>query len=209
MDRHQEIINTWDKIAELYQSKFMDLDLYNDTYDFFCGLIEAQKPKILEIGSGPGNITRYLLQKRPDFRIEGIDTSPNMVVLAQANNPKAAFHVMDARDIDGLTTLFDGIVCGFCMPYLSEHDCVKLVEDCSHLLLDEGILYLSFVEGEKEKSGYQTNSQGDRMYFYYHPIESIADALALEYFKVQRLYHKNYLKGDGTHETHTIIIAKK
>jgi ubiquinone/menaquinone biosynthesis C-methylase UbiE len=209
MDKYQETFSTWNKVADLYQEKFMNLDIYNSTYDYFCDQIIEQNPKILEVGTGPGNITQYLLQKRPDFHIAGIDVSENMVALAQENNPKANFKVMDARDIDTLNSVFDGIVCGFCLPYLSSSDCKKFIEDCHHLLLDDGLLYISFVEGEEDKSGYQSNSKGDRIYFYYHLLESIADSLRILYFKVLRVFHINYPKGDGTNEIHTIIVARK
>ena len=64
----------------------MDLDLYDDTYDTFCEEVNIENATILEIGCGPGNITKYLLNKRPDFRIEGVDVSPNMILLAVANS---------------------------------------------------------------------------------------------------------------------------
>lgn len=36
MDTYQETLKTWHKPASLYQDRFMDLDLYNETYDFVC-----------------------------------------------------------------------------------------------------------------------------------------------------------------------------
>ena len=79
MKRNKETFETWNKIALLYQNKFMDFELYNETYDFICNSIIKEKAKILEIGCGPGNITKYLLSKRPDFNIYGIDIAPNMI----------------------------------------------------------------------------------------------------------------------------------
>ena len=84
VDTYKETFDTWNKVAKLYQEKFMDLDLYDDTYDTFCAELPIENATILEIGCGPGNITKYLLNKRPDFRIEGIDISPNMIELAKA-----------------------------------------------------------------------------------------------------------------------------
>lgn len=52
---------------------------------------------IVEVACGPGNITKYLLNKRPGFKIGGIDLAPNMVELAKVNNPTASFQVMDSR----------------------------------------------------------------------------------------------------------------
>ena len=83
MDRNKETFDTWNNIASLNQDKFMNLDLYNDTYDFICKAIATPNAKLLEIGCGPGNITKYLLSQRPDFDIFGIDIAPNMIELAK------------------------------------------------------------------------------------------------------------------------------
>jgi len=209
MDKYKTTFETWDKVASLYEEHFMDLDLYNDTYDVFCGAIEKHNPKILEIGCGPGNITKYMLSKRPDFDLEGIDIAPNMVELAKKNNPKATFKVMDSRNIDELKTTYDGIICGFCIPYLSKTDCSKLIKDAKKLLSEKGILYLSFIEGDYEKSGYQSGSSGDKVYFYYHTLDTIQTELLENGFEITTINHKDYIRKDGTNEIHTILIARK
>jgi ubiquinone/menaquinone biosynthesis C-methylase UbiE len=89
-NRYIETFNTWNKIATLYQNKFMDLDLYNETYDFICALLNKPNSKILEIGCGPGNITKYLLSKQPSFDIFGIDIAPNMIELAKRYSDEGA-----------------------------------------------------------------------------------------------------------------------
>ncbi len=209
MDTYQETFDTWNKVAKLYQDKFMDLDLYDDTYDTFCEDVNIENATILEIGCGPGNITKYLLNKRPDFRVEGIDISPNMIELAKANNPTADFKVMDSREIDKLHSKFDGIICGFCLPYLSEFDSSKLVKDCGNLLNGKGILYISFVEGEYSKSGFQTASSGDRTYFYFHTLDNLTKELTTNNFEAIKILNKNFKKSIATEEVHTIIIARK
>jgi 2-polyprenyl-3-methyl-5-hydroxy-6-metoxy-1,4-benzoquinol methylase len=113
MDQYEETFNTWNNIAAIYQDKFMDLQLYNDSYDFICNSLTIYKAKLLEIGCGPGNISKYLLSKKPDFDILGIDIAPNMIQLAKVNNPTATFKVMDSRQIMDLNTKYDGIICGF------------------------------------------------------------------------------------------------
>jgi ubiquinone/menaquinone biosynthesis C-methylase UbiE len=136
MDKYEITFETWDKVADIYEEKFMDLDIYVTTYDSFSAYIKDDHAKILEIGCGPGNITRYLLSKRPSWDIEAIDVAPNMITLAQKNNPTAQCRVMDCREIDTIEKKFDAIMCGFCMPYLSREDSSKLVKDCSDLLKD-------------------------------------------------------------------------
>ncbi len=38
--------------AQQYENKFMDFDLYHDTFNLFCNLIEQKNASILEIGCG-------------------------------------------------------------------------------------------------------------------------------------------------------------
>lgn len=209
MDKYKTTFKTWDKVASLYEEHFMDLDLYDDTYAAFCEAIEKLNPKILEIGCGPGNITKHMLSKRPDFDLVGIDIAPNMVELAKQNNPNTSFQVMDSRDIDQLKTEYDGIICGFCIPYLSKNDCIKLMKDAKNLLSEDGVFYLSFIEGDYKKSGYQTGSSGDKVYFYYHELDRIRTDLSENGFEIITLNHKNYMRKDGTNEMHTILIARK
>src|SRR4051812_29769497 len=103
-------MEAFDKLALAYKEKFMDLDLYNDSYDIFCDLIKKPKAKIFEIGCGPGNITRYVNSKKPDAEVEAIDISPNMIKLAKDCNPTANFKIMDCREIPSITNSFDGII---------------------------------------------------------------------------------------------------
>jgi ubiquinone/menaquinone biosynthesis C-methylase UbiE len=209
MDRYKTTFETWDKVASFYQDKFMDMDLYNDTYDIFCKQIEKSNAKVFEIGCGPGNITRYLLSKRPDFKIEAIDTSHNMIRLAKENNPTASFKVMDCRQIDTITDKFDAIMCGFCIPYLSKDHCLKLLKDCSSLLYSEGVLYLSAIEGDYSKSGYETGSSGDKMYVHYYGQEYLQRTLELNNFEVIDLIRKHDPKTSHRSSTHIIFVARK
>jgi ubiquinone/menaquinone biosynthesis C-methylase UbiE len=208
-NKYQITFETWNKVAKLYEEKFMDLDLYNESYAIFCSLITHTNPAILEVGCGPGNITKYLLNARPDFKILATDISPNMIALAEKNNPTASFKVFDTREIDLLNTKFDAIIAGFCLPYLSETDCTKFIENCNSLLNDKGIVYISFVEGDYNNSGYKAGSTGDKTYFYYHSLASIENELLLNDFSIAKVLYASYPTKDDNKEMHTILMAKK
>lgn len=208
-DRYTETFKTWNKVASLYQDKFMGLDVYNETYDFICHSITKDKAKILEIGCGPGNITKYILSKRPDFEIFGIDIAPNMINLAKINNPEASFVVMDSRKIEEIKTKFDGIVCGFCLPYLSQNDSRKLIADCYHLLNENGMIYLSFVEGDVEKSDFQISSSGDRTYFYFHNLDDLKTTLIDNKFGDFKTFEVEYKRSETEIDIHTILVVTK
>lgn len=209
MNPYQETFDTWNKVAALYQEKFMEMDIYNHSYNEFLNSLGITNAEILEIGCGPGNITRYLLSKQPDLRILGIDVAPNMIALAQKNNPAAQFKVMDARDVCQLKSEYDGIICGFCLPYLSPADGAQLISDCSGLLRTDGVLYLSFVEGDPAQSGFQTSSSGLRSYFNFYTLQKVTSLLAQQHFKNLQILNVNYPKSPDKTEVHTVVIARK
>lgn len=208
MDHNIETFATWNKIAGLYEKKFMDLDLYNDTYDAFCAAVGNRKANILEIGCGPGNVTRYLLQQEPNWNITATDIAPNMIALAEKNNPSANCLIMDSREIGKLDLKFHGIIGGFVLPYLTAEESRQLIADCKKLLNNKGMLYLSFVDGKPEKSGYKTGSGGDRIYFQYHCLETITKTLIELHFDEPQVYAVAYCKNDRSQEMHTIVLAQ-
>lgn len=208
MDRYKETFETWNKLAALYQDKFMDLDLYDATYDYVCQTITKPNAKLLEIGCGPGNITKYLLSKRPDFAILGIDIAQNMIELTQQNNPTASFAVMDCRAIHTLEKGYDGIVGGFCLPYLSQAESSELIATSYNLLNENGLLYLSFVEGNPEDSDFKTGI-GGRVYFYYHDLEVLTSQLLNLKFKNIKTFKVKYKTSETTFDIHTIVTTIK
>ncbi|MBL7923076.1 MAG: class I SAM-dependent methyltransferase [Bacteroidia bacterium] len=209
MNPEKETFETWNKMAALYQEKFMEQELYNDSYRAFCDAVKKPDARILDLACGPGNITRYLLQRRPGYRVEGIDIAPNMVTLAQENNPAARFSVMDCRDLYRLEAGYDGIICGFALPYLSEQECGKLISDAYRLLQPQGVLYLSFVEGDPAASGYKSSSSGDRVYFNFHDLKLVTRQLLQAGFETPALLKVPYPRPEAPGEMHTVLIAGK
>lgn len=210
MDRNTEAVNTFNKHASAYNERFGDLELYNDTYDLFSSLIPLRHSSILDVGCGPGNISKYLLRKRPDLKITGVDLAPNMIAIARENNPTAKFQVMDCRHISQLQDQYDAIVCGFTIPYLSKEETHKLIEDCSKLIKKEGVLYFSLIEGKYENSGYQYASNGiDRSFVHYYNSVKILSLLEKCELKLVQNMDFRWKNNSGTTETHLVFIAMK
>ena len=208
-NRYTETHTTWNKIAQLYEDKFMELELYTDTYVRFCDLLSKPDASVLEIGCGPGNITRHLLDLQPNLQVLATDISKNMIELTKKNNPTIEAQALDCRYLNKITDKFDGIVCGFTIPYLEKTDLLKFIKDCTQALNEDGILYLSFVEGNYSNSGFLSGSSGDRTYFYYYDFETIKQALELNGVVIVDSCKKEYKKADGSTEMHTIIYAKR
>lgn len=211
MDKTKIAIEVFDKYAKQYQEKYMETDLYKDTFDLFCDSIKKENADILEIACGPGNITKYLLKKRPDFKILGIDLSSKMIELAKINNPTAEFHLMDCREIGQIDKTYDAIMCGFCLPYLSKEESLNLIRDASGLLKSNGIFYLSTMEGDYGKSGLKgPSSEGeDEIYIHYHQADYLTSALNKNGFEVLDLRRKSHPDQTEKYPKDLLIIAKK
>lgn len=209
MDKNKIAVEVFNKNASLYESKFMDVNLYGDTLDYFCEHLKVKQAEILELACGPGNITKYLLNKRPDFKILGTDLAPQMIELAKINNPMADFQLMDCRDIAKLDKQYDGIMCGFCFPYLSKEEAIQLIADASTILKPKGVLYISTMEDDYEKSDFKKGSTGDEIFMHYHQADYLCDALKATNFKLLTLKRQDYPTQDGSKTTDLILIAQK
>ena len=101
-----------------------------------------------------------------------------MLKLARKNVPNASFVEMDCRSVSNLNGTFDGIVCGFVLPYLSKNEAIQLIHDASDLLEPEGILYISTMEGLYSTSEQTKSSTGEyELFIHYHEFEYLDQAI--------------------------------
>ncbi len=207
MDKTKIAVDIFDKYAEEYQQKFMDVDLYGDSFDLFCTKQKKENATVLELACGPGNISKYLLSKRPDFKLFGIDLSPNMIKLAKQNNPTASFAIMDCKNIGQLTQKYDAIMCGFCLPYLSKEETIQLIDDAANLVQPNGLFYISTMEDDYSNSGFRKGSKGDEMYMHFYTADFLTKTLREKQFNILHLDRKVYQLEKGVDTTDLIIIA--
>lgn len=211
MDKNQKAVNLFNKLAVGYRDKYMDQTLYDHSFDLFCKSIEKEGAEILEIGCGPGNITRYLLKKRPDFKLLGTDLAPRMLDLAREHNPQARFQLLDGRDIGKLEQTFDGIVSGFFFPYLSKEEVITFISDASQRLNENGVLYISTMEDDYARSGPVSPSSGgpDTIFMHYHQEDYITEALRNNGFQQINAVIQDYPVETDLPTKDLLIIARK
>lgn len=209
MDKNKIAVDVFNKLADLYQSKFMDVSMYHDTFDIFCHAIKTQQPKVLELACGPGNITKYLLTKRPDLKLLGTDLAPNMLELAKINNPQAEFALMDCRELGDLKEKFDALMCGFILPYLSKEEAEEMIKNTSRILHKGGVIYISTMEDDYSKSGYKKGSTGDEIYMYFHQADYLVTALKKNGFEILEEQRKIYQMQENVDTVDLILIARK
>lgn len=170
MDPSAQSAQVFDQQADLYQSKYMDLDLYDESYALLSRQLLPQA-RVLDAACGPGTVARRLLAWRPDLQLLGVDLAPRMVALARAAVPAARFEVGDCRQLPGADASWNAIVCAFGLPYLDPADAQAFIARAAQLLAPGGLLYLSTQGGRPEDSGPQRSSRGDVVHVFFHAME--------------------------------------
>lgn len=210
MNNQLKTIDVYNQFVHEYEQKFMSFDLYNDTFDDLLHLL-SPSASILELGCGPGNIIKYFSDKRPGLKLTGIDLAPEMIKRAKEINPHAHFILQDIRSLDAFTEQYNAVIGAFCLPYLSLEDLPRFFKDISRLTKENGYVYLSCMEGEPAKSGFEKTSftGTSEIYIYYHERKKLEKLLLDNELHIEKFYTKDYPETDGTVTTDIIYLAKK
>jgi predicted TPR repeat methyltransferase len=118
---------------------------------------------------------------------------------------------MDCRHIGRLGKIYHAIMAGFCLPYLSKEETQDLIRDAAGILTPGGALYLSTMEDDYNKSGWEGPSEGGaaRMYIHYHEAEFLTITLQENGFNIVDLRRRVYARSNGTIVKDLLIVAKK
>lgn len=208
-DLNKETFETWNKIAGLYNEKFMDISLYNDSYLSFCSKFPSLSPTLLEIGCGPGNITQFIKNQLPTATITAVDYAPAMIELAKENVPSVNFEVLDARAISTIQQAFDGIICGFIIPYLNADECQEFIQNCAEKLTKNGWFYISFVPHSETFTEIKSSPDGNKVEFNYFSIDFIEKELERNSLVIEEIHEVPFPRNNNETEIHRVIIAQK
>lgn len=134
-----------------------------------------------------------------------------MIKEAKEQNPESKFEVMDICDSGQILEQFNAVIAAFCLPYISYDDIDDLFKNIRYLTMENGLLYVSCMEGPKQRSGFEkTSFTGDNeMYINYYEREEIELLLKKNNFTVEAFYTKDYPEEDGSVTIDLMYIARK
>lgn len=199
---------SWNKIAAKYDSIFTGLDIYNESYEFVLSRL-SDEAKILDLGCGPANISKYFSEVRPDLKISGIDYSTAMLEIARRNVPNGKFYNNDIVNVNCFNEKYDAVLCGFAIPYIAINRLIKMFQNLHQVTSSKSILYLSYVEGDEYTSKKISDSDGNEMLFYYYNMDQLAQILNTNEWKPMWKSKVMYHRSSGIQEEHQIIVAEK
>jgi trans-aconitate 2-methyltransferase len=76
---------------------------------------------VVDLGCGPGNLTRLLRERWPDARVTGVDASAEMVAAARRDVPGLGFEEADLRDWVSRGDEVDVLVSNATLQWLPDH----------------------------------------------------------------------------------------
>lgn len=179
MNNTNSAADIFDQYASQYHEKYGNVSKYAKGLNFFLDQMIGDQNSILELGCGPGNLTRYLLDKNTRLNIRASDLSQNMIDIAKKTCPEASFELLDFNNLSEIHESFDAIIAGFCLPYIHKNQLSTFIASVKNLLRKDGYFYLSFIEDNPSNSGWTESSSktADRMYMNYYQTDDIKNEL--------------------------------
>lgn len=132
----------------------------------FTSLI-SDSARVLDLGCAYGRDVQYFFEN--GFDIYGFDISEEMIGVARTKIPKAKFKVGNLLELDYEDDYFDGVWSSATLVHISRNDIDIAIKQINRVLKREGILYLTFREGEGE--ALDKNNNKERYYSYYKKQE--------------------------------------
>jgi len=202
-------VKSWNALSVVYSDRFDELPDYIDSYQYFLDRI-PEGSSLFEIGCGPGTITRFIIRSRPDLNLIATDAAPAMIELARHRLPGPEFRVLDARNLNTVTGLFSGIVCGFCLPYLSREESGGVLRESARLLSPNGLLYVSVMEEDYSRSAVIPGKEpGHEMAVFYYTEADLTSLLTAAGFTVLKDFRLNMQVSTSQPASQLILIAQK
>jgi len=151
-----------EKYFELFKDEMKQKEYDRTLLDKFASNFNS-KSIICDVGCGPGHITRYLFDK--GLNVLGIDISERCIQIAQRENPKMRFQVMDMARSDIADESIDGIISFYSIIHTPKRLIHRLFHEFNRVLKKGGKILVVVKKGNTE--GYVDEWEGfkTRLYF--------------------------------------------
>lgn len=176
------VIPTYAKIANRYAEVYFD-DLSDAPFlDKFISFLPPQA-KVADIGCGPGNFTRYLIER--GFNVEGIDLSNGMLTIARDRVPEGDFKMMDMRKLDYSDETFDGLLVAYSLIHIPSDQIHETLTGFYRVLKPNGVVLIIAQRGEPDRVVDEPLKPGEKMFVNFFTKDSMSDVLTKAGFVIE------------------------
>ena len=103
-------------------------------------VVEAGGGPVLDVGCGPGWLTRYLASR--GLAVSGIDISTAMLRLARTNNPGLGFAAASLTKIPVADGAAAGVFCWYVLHHVPDEDLQAAIRELARVIVPGGSLML-------------------------------------------------------------------
>ena len=140
-----EVGQMYDERVDEFKKQF-GTNVMKPDIDRFTVLLKGNK--VLDVGCGPGNQSKYLVESGLD--VTGIDISDKMIEEAKELVPEAKFFKMNLLEMDFEDESFDGIWMCACLLFVKPEDIKNAFGEFRRVLKKGGVMFISTKEGQGE-----------------------------------------------------------
>lgn len=181
MDKSKLAVNTYNKIAEKYTKEYFE-DLSDAPYiDKFLDLLPS-KAKILDIGSGPGQFSKYVNKK--GFNVSGVDYSDEMVGIANEKVPSVSFQKMDMRKLKFKPETFDALLVSYSLIHIPSKQIPTTLKGFNKVLKPKGYIEIIAQKGKANQIIDAPFMPTEKMFFNFFTRDRISKFLEKAGFEI-------------------------
>ena len=130
-----------DRYADLVRSGLEALPLEKELVDHFAHrVVDAGGGPVLDVGCGPGWLTRHLASR--GLAVSGIDVSISMLRLARTNNPGLGFAAASLTQIPVAEGALAGVFCWYVLHHVPDEDLGPAIRELTRVIAPGGSLML-------------------------------------------------------------------
>lgn len=177
-EQEEEVRRVYGEIAGVYETFFPSLHRYEGRVERFLGETVAPGCRVLDVGCGPGQLTREL---EPTVRVVGLDLSAEMLEQARRGRPSGEYRVYSYREpVPEELGRFDvGLAVG-CLDFCD--DLPRTLRHLSEALKPGGRLLLTVLERRSGLEGHedarrQVQTESGEVTLFFWSFEETARAL--------------------------------
>lgn len=149
MDNNRRL---YDSRAESYAAEWYPNALMLPTIREFLGALSLGKPRVLDLGCGPGNESMRLA--REGAEVTGLDFSGECIRIARERNPGLRFLEMDYFDITEAIGHFDGIFACSSLIHLKDDVVEAVLGLLRKVLAPKGLVLDLYMTGDEQRITY-------------------------------------------------------